>query len=80
MEAWVQSQARICGICDGQSATGTGFSASISSSPCQYHSTNVPQTFTYYQHYIILATGSIVKQHTLNKEPVTFVKYEKVQY
>jgi hypothetical protein len=70
MEAWVQPQARICRICDGKSATGRGFPANTSSFPCQYHSTNVPHTFTYYQYYIILATGIIVKQHTLKKERV----------
>jgi hypothetical protein len=33
-----------------------------------------------YQHYVIVATGSTVKQHTLNKERVTFLKYEKIQF
>jgi hypothetical protein len=30
---------RICGICSGQSGTGTGFSPNSSVLPCQYHST-----------------------------------------
>jgi hypothetical protein len=40
-EAGVQSQASSCSIYSRQSGTGTGFLASISAFPCQYHSTNV---------------------------------------
>jgi hypothetical protein len=37
--ARVQTCVRPCGICGGQSDTGTGFSLNSSVLPCHYHST-----------------------------------------
>jgi hypothetical protein len=38
-EAWVHAWVSLCGICEGQGGTGTGFSPSSLVFPCQYHST-----------------------------------------
>jgi hypothetical protein len=38
----VQSHVNLCGICNGQSGTGTGFPPSTSLFHCQYHSASAP--------------------------------------
>jgi len=38
----VRSQANRCEICGGQSASGTGVTATTLVFPCHYHSTNTP--------------------------------------
>ena len=41
-EARVRSRVSPCGICGGQSCSGTGFSTSTSVFPCQFHFTGAP--------------------------------------
>ena len=44
-EAWVRFQVSSCGICGGQSGTGTDFYLSTSVLPRHYHSTIAPTLY-----------------------------------
>ena len=56
-EARVRSRISLCGICGGQSVSGTGFPSSTTVFPCQFHSTGAPLHGKIKKRNIIFITG-----------------------
>jgi hypothetical protein len=56
-EARLRSRVGPCGICGGQSGSGTGFSRSTSVFPCHFHSTGAPLKWKSRKNLIIFITG-----------------------
>jgi hypothetical protein len=65
-EAWVQFQVSSCGICGGQSGTGTDFYLSTSVLPCHYHSSIASFNSTFRTPHMYTVTLLYNSQHVLD--------------
>jgi hypothetical protein len=64
-ESGVRARVNPCGICGGQSGTGTGLSTSSPVFPCQYHSAVVLHTHVSYGGWTICPVVAAVQRRNL---------------